>query len=341
MWHPDSFLEELYQEHAPSHSFTATTIEEWHSWRSELVNRLILAIALPERHTDEVVIKIVERQDCGAYMRERIEFITGPRLTMPCYVLIPKEGQAPYPAIVACPGHGYGAKQLIGLEPDGSVRTSAPGIYKDYPIELVHRGFMVIVPELLGLGDRRLLQDKDQLPQVSSCARLATNLLVAGKTLLGQRVREMMDCVAYLSAHPNVIHDRIGCMGFSGGGLVLAITAAIDERIRAAVISGYTNTYKDSILAKPHCLDNYIPGILNIAELPDLFGLIAPRALFIESGLEDLGFPIAGAKRAISRLQTVYTTLDRSEQLETDLHAGHHEVSGCRSFDWLEEHLKV
>jgi len=220
------------------------------------------------------------------------------------------------------------------------VREGAPGIYKDYPIQLVHRGFIVIVPEMLGLGDRRLAQDRDRPPEANSCARLATNLLAAGKTLLGQRVREMMDCVDYLIASDAVIPERIGCMGFSGGGLVLAMTAAIDERIRASVISGYTNTYRDSILAKPHCFDNYIPGILNIAEMPDLFSLVAPRALFIESGLDDLGFPIDGVRRAIEQLQTVYALLDKTDQFATDLHAGKHEVGGLRSLPWLEEQLK-
>jgi dienelactone hydrolase len=347
MWNPDDFLDQLYANQA-LHAFKAKTQEEWREWRAGLKETLIRAIALPERDDIRLDPVSLERVDCGDYIREHIQLTTDPFLKMPCYLLIPKlisqnmlsqDGHASNPAIVACPGHGYGYKELIGLLPDGSVREGEPGIYKDYPLELVRRGFIVIVPELLGLGDRRLQQDQDKEPNDNSCFRLSTNLLMAGKTLVGYRVHEMMCCMDYLLSRHDVAPQSIGCMGFSGGGLVMALTAAIDERIRAAVISGYTNTYRDSILAKPHCADNYIPGLLNAAELPDIWGLIAPRALLIESGEEDRGFPIAGAMKALDHLKTIYRVVDAEEQLEEDIHPGKHEVSGAKAYYWLQRHL--
>ena len=61
-------------------------------------------------------------------------------------------------------------------------------------------------------------------------------------------------------------------------------SAALEPRIRAAFISGYLNTFRDSIMSLSHCIDNYVPGILNWAEMYDVAGLIAPRPLFAESG---------------------------------------------------------
>ncbi|WP_240763179.1 alpha/beta hydrolase family protein [Paenibacillus thalictri] len=197
----------------------------------------------------------------------------------------------------------------------------------------------MIIPELLGLGDRRLNQDRDKDPKENSCFRLSTNLLMAGKTLAGLRVHEMMSCIDYLLSRGDVDAGRIGCMGFSGGALVSALTAAVDERIRAAVISGYANTYEDSILAKPHCADNYIPGLYRYAEMPDLFGLIAPRPLLIEAGEADRGFPLHGALKAINRLQAIYQAAEASEHIAADVHPGEHEVSGRLAYDWLEVHL--
>ena len=89
-----------------------------------------------------------------------------------------------------------------------------------------------------------------------------------------------------------LMRHKIGCMGISGGGLVAAFTSILDERIKATVISGYTSTFKGSIMDRRHCLDNYIPGILEYTEMPDLIGLIAPRALFIEAGTADHLFPL-------------------------------------------------
>ncbi len=57
------------------------------------------------------------------------------------------------------------------------------------------------------------------------------------------------------------------------------------------------NTFKDSVMAMPHCIDNFVPGLLDIAELPDILGLIAPRPLLIESGTKDPIFPIVAAKK--------------------------------------------
>jgi dienelactone hydrolase len=340
MWNPDEFLDQLYASHAPKHSFKANTFMEWSEWRTALKEILLKAIVLPPRNDINLQPVVLERVDCGDYFREHIQLTTDPFLKMPAYLLIPKNGKSIHPAVVSCPGHGYGYKELIGLLPDGSVRQGAPGIYNDYPIELVKRGFVVIVPELLGLGDRKLLQDRDKEPKENSCFRLSTNLLMVGKTLAGYRVHEMMCCVDYLLSRHDTVPDRIGCMGFSGGGLVLALTAAIDERIRAAVISGYTNTYRDSILAKPHCSDNYIPGILNAAELPDIIGLIAPRPLLIQSGQEDRGFPIEGAIKAINHLKVIYQVLNAETFLEDDIHPGKHEISIEKACDWLQIHLQ-
>ena len=46
------------------------------------------------------------------------------------------------------------------------------------------------------------------------------------------------------------------------------------------MISGYLNTFRDCIMSVSHCIDNYVPGILNWAEMYDVAGLIAPRRCF-------------------------------------------------------------
>ncbi|MBW7454048.1 alpha/beta hydrolase family protein, partial [Paenibacillus sepulcri] len=187
MWTPDAFLEQIY-ERTPDYSFKSGTYAEWADWRPALVNALKRAIVLPAAEAVNPDPVVLGREDYGAYVREHLLLRTAPHLTMPCYLLIPKNAVPPYPAVIACPGHGYGYKQLIGLLPDGSDRAGEPGSYKDYPVELVKRGMLVIVPELLGLGDRRLEQDQAKDPKENSCFRLATNLLMAGKTLAGYRV---------------------------------------------------------------------------------------------------------------------------------------------------------
>ena len=76
-------------------------------------------------------------------------------------------------------------------------------------------------------------------------------------------------------------------MGNSSGGTVSFFAACADRRIRLAVVSCSFCTYADSWLAVRHCACGYVPGIMKVADMPDLAGLIAPRNLIIVAGKKD------------------------------------------------------
>jgi len=284
--------------------------------------------------------EVIERVLCDGYIRQRVVITTYAGLRMPLYVLIP-DTVGRLPAIIACHGHGYGSKEIVGLEPDGSDRNGGSGLHKDFAISLVKRGFIVAAPELLGFGDRRFPEDVILGPKANSCFRLSAQLMMVGQTLAGHRIYETMRVIDYLQTLSYVLPDQIGCMGISGGGLVAAFTAALDERISASVVSGYANTFHGSILDRNHCLDNYIPGILLESDLPDIIGLIAPRPLLIEAGNDDLVFPIASAKEAYRKLEYIYEAANATDRLTADFFSGGHEISGARAFDWFVEQFDI
>jgi dienelactone hydrolase len=325
---------------APRSSAFRTDIP-YGQWRTGLAAGLARRLGrFPERPAQLQPI-LMERTICNGYTRERIEITTYEGLRMPLYLLIPEQPlSSPAPAVLAIHGHGYGSREITGLQPDGSDREGDPGLHKDFAVSLVKRGFVVAAPELLGFGDRRLVEDlASGEPGRNSCFRLSSALLMAGQTMAGYRIYESMRALDYLQTREEVRSERIGIMGISGGGLVAGFTAALDERIACAVVSGYANTFADSILTRNHCLDNYIPGILLEAEMPDLLGLIAPRGLFLESGDADPLFGPDGAKQALARLQQIYTASGRGGQVEADFFAGGHEIHGEPAFAWLLKQL--
>jgi predicted esterase len=244
------------------------------------------------------------------------------------------------PAVIACHGHGYGSKEIVGLEPDGKTPAKEPGYQQQFAVELVKRGFVVAAPELLGFGDRKTEEDARK-DAYSSCHAISTYLLHMGHTMAGHRVYETIRVADYLLTRSDVQADRIGIMGISGGGLVALFAAALDERIRAAVISGYVNMFKDSILSIHHCVDNYIPGLGRHAEMPDIAGLVAPRPLLVESGKQDPIFPIEATKQAYAQLRKVYQLLGEEGKLEADFFEGDHRISGAKAYDWLIRWLQV
>lgn len=335
MWSADRYLQTLYKKASEVHHHTYND-----EWKETLKSKFHKSLGGFEHNDESLDPMILEQIDLGSYRRLRIEISTIDSLKMPVYVLIPKTKRTKkLPAVLAIHGHGYGSKEVVGLNPDGSKRSDL-GYHKKFAVELVHKGVVVIAPELIGFGDRKLQADQGSgSPNDNSCYMIASQLLILGKTLAGLRVEECRRVINYIQTLPEVDENRIGCMGISGGGLVAAFTSIFDARIKATVISGYTNTFKASIMARRHCLDNYIPGILEYSEMPDLIGLIAPRPLFIEAGTEDHLFPIKDVVLAIERLKEIYQNFNAENLLASHIFEGGHEISGEESFDWLVDKI--
>ena len=128
-------------------------------------------------------------------------------------------------------------------------------------------------------------------------------------------------------------------MGISGGGLTTTFAAALDPRIRAAFVSGYLNTFLDSVYTISHCIDNYIPGILHWCEMYDVGGLIAPRPLFVESGDKDNIFPDHASRLSFERVKQVYEIFGKADLAEQEVFPGEHSFWGKRGLPFMAKHL--
>ncbi|XEC93281.1 dienelactone hydrolase family protein [Paenibacillus tarimensis] len=338
MWQGDLFLQQLYDETAKIRKAERADMKsEEQTNRLKCSLRKSLGQFTPAGNIAPVRL---ERVVCDGYIRERVELSVVSGLSFGAYVLIPEGASGKLPAVVAVHGHGYGSRQICGMKPDGTPDTEGSDIYRHFAVQLVKKGMIVIAPDVIGFGERRMQSDLAENPNApSSCYRMSTQLLLLGKTLTGLRVAEMLGTVDYFSARDDVDPQRIGIVGFSGGSLIAYVSSVLDERIRASVLIGFPNTFKDSIMAVHHCVCNYTPGILMKAELPELMGLVAPRPLFLESGESDPIFPAAGFMQAVRELEPIYERHGATNRLSFDLFPGVHEVSGRKSFDWLHQQL--
>lgn len=337
-WQGDTLLKQLYTDTAAQHSLSFAEEGQDRSQGRTLLQQLIGIF--PSNDSDEV--KLLETVDCGTYIRKRIELSASPYSSFAAYVLIPKHLTTPAPAVIAIHGHGYGSREIVGLLPNGETDLNTPGIHQHYAVQLVNRGLITIAPDVIGFGERRLAEDMARNAEVAnSCDSLSSRMLLMGKTLAGFRVHELLKVVDALSEMPEVDAERIGIMGFSGGALIAYLTAVLDQRIRATVLTGFTNTYQDSILHIHHCICNYIPGQAVYADLPQWIGLIAPRPLFVEGGKGDPIFPLQGVEQAITQLQHIYLQHHAEEQFAYDLFEGSHEISGRYAYDWIQKKLAI
>ena len=330
----------VYDAIRPSLSFNATSPTAAQRWRWRARRKLEeLLGGLP---AEKVALRAetLETKDFGTYTRERVVFQTREHLSAIGYLLLPKEGKRPLPAVVCLPGHGRGADDVVGIEADGTQRTTrGTGYAKDYALQCVEHGYATFALEQLGFGARRDEAARRSGPATDSCRPAATSALLFGQTMAGWRVWDAMRTIDYLATRPEVDAKRVATLGASGGGTIALLTAALDARVRAAVVSAYFNTFRDSIVSISHCPDNYVPGMLQAMELYDLAGLVAPRALFVESGEKDRIFPIHGFRTAVERAERIYASSGTAEKFGSETHPGAHEFHGVGAFAFLAKQL--
>ena len=157
--------------------------------------------------------------------------------------------------------------------------------------------------------------------------------------MAGWRAWDAMRAIDFLETRSEVDPGRVAMMGISGGGTVALYASALDERVKASVLSCSFCTYRDSIYSVAHCIDNYVPGLLRDFEMADVAGLIAPRYLFCESGSKDDIFPERGFQAAIDHAKKAYASLNASEKIDSEVFDGGHLFHGKKAFqrlrDWL------
>lgn len=337
---PLQFLKRVGGQARPRYEFAAGTPEEWERWRDGLRSALaaVLGLGLMERSPLRVWPGPVDKLD--GYTRHAFTIETAPGLFAPAFLLVPDGPALPRPGILCCHGHWEGMNDLVALDPEGGPRREGEGYQHDFALQAVRAGFVALVWDQFGFGRRRDDAFNQRHNLASGCEHPSKVALHFGLTTAGIRVWDAMRMIDFLQGRPEALPDRIGIVGISGGGLVAQFTAALDERIKAACVSGYCNRYESCILNIHHCIDNFVPGLGRLANNDDIACLIAPRPLLIESGLEDHIFPIEATQTALGKLERCYELLGAGTALEADLFEGGHEFHGVRTWEFFAKHLE-
>ena len=284
---------------------------------------------LPERVP--LAYETLESTDLETYRRERVVFDTEDTMSVPAYLLVPHDRADPGPAMLAVHGHGPGKSEACGLE-----RTGTP--HADYAHQLALRGYVVLAPDLRCFGERLDWNPDDHY----ACDTNLVHAVMAGVSPLTQNLWDMARALDALQQHPLVDPARIGVAGLSYGGTISLFLAAWDERVAAAVVSGYFSSWAESHkMPWNMCGSQVLPGMLGQLEHLDVASLIAPRPLLIESGTGDDLFPATVAAAEAAKLRTVYesTAADATDRLVHDVFEGVHEWHGVEAYPFLERWL--
>ena len=240
----------------------------------------LLGFAPPEAPLAFSVLDVRERD---GYAEHRVAF-AGAEGAVPAYLLVP-DGEGPFPGVVAHHQHHrqwhWGKSEVAGRVGD-PLQAFGPA--------LARRGVVVLAPDAVGFEDRRAtgpgIEPRDgDGPQYMNDMSYR---LVRGRLLMTTVLGDAAAALSALTAHPAVDAARVGVLGHSMGGTTTLFHAALDERVMFAAASGAASSYARRMADRtPIELAQVVPGILGVADIDGVAGLVAPRRLLLVSATED------------------------------------------------------
>lgn len=273
--------------------------------RTKLFGLLRLDDLLASRKSIDLNPKEILTEDKGGYMLKEIEINSTPDRRIRIIFTVPARTKGPWPAVVSIHGHSGHLRDVYD-------KTS---IYKGFAAELAARNYVTIAAMV---SQHKVYEN--------------------GRTLMGERLWDLMRCVDYLESLDEVEKNRIGCAGLSLGGEMAMWLGAMDERIKATVSSGFL-TKMDQL--EHHCLCWKFPGLRELVDFADIYSLIAPRPLQCQNGLKEppSDFTVALAREALKEIEIIYTDFKQPEKVSLIAHEGAHEIDLPSLLAFFEKEL--
>ena len=279
---------------------------DFESWRNRLRERWIELLGRMPAARCPLDVRTDDEQDLGDCVQVRLSFASEPGARVPATLLVPK-GVSSRPATVIClQGHSSGHHISLGQALYSGDAQSVEGD-RDFARQAVARGYAALAVEQRCLGlrlDRR--RADGALQGDERCRHASLVAMLVGRTMAGERAWDVSRACDLIESIPQLDPQRIACMGNSGGGTATWYAATIEPRISAIMPSCSVCEYAPSIGVLDHCTDNYVPGVLQYFDMPDLAGLIAPRPACIVAGRHDAIFPFDAMQRSFDRVSAIY-----------------------------------
>lgn len=282
-------------------SFAFDDSQNFADWQTRAREKLNELLGLPLDRCDGN-LEIEYEKDLEDHTEYRFTVQTEPGYYVPCHLLLPKSGGEKIPLMICLSGHGAGMHIALGVTKTEKDEVSL----REWP----HRA---MAPRAIKEGRAALVIEARNFGECSlngygtSCTEAAKIAILSGRTVIGERVWDVMRILdEVLDAFEVIDSENISCTGNSGGGTATYYLACLDERISVAAPSCSICNFEYSIAAMPHCLCNHIPSIRKYFEMGDLAGLIAPRKLIIAAGEQDSIFPKDGTLKTFETIKNMY-----------------------------------
>ncbi len=307
------------------------TPEQCRAWQTERRQRFEAAVGkFPERCPLES--RVVGQLDGDGYRVEKIILQSRPQHHVTAALYVPA-GKGPFAAVLVACGHSRTAK--------------AADYNQAMCIALAQHGVAAMCYDPIGQGERSQLIDADGRP-VQSGTTTEHFLMGVGSILVGRntahyRIWDGMRCLDYLASRHDIVADKLGCTGCSGGGTMTSYLMALDDRIACAAPACYITTFERLIQTiGPQDAEQNIFGQLAFGmEQTDYLLMRAPKPTLVCATTEDF-FDITGTWDTMRQAKRFYGWLSASECVDVIEGPGKHGIGplGRRTMvQWMRRWL--
>ncbi len=238
----------------------------------------LLGFAVPP--ASDLLVRAVRERD--GYVEQVVSY-EGDESQVPALLLVPDQPSGA--GVVAHHQHHaqwqFGKSEVAGLCGDP---------WQAFGPALARQGVTVLAHDAVGFEDRRPGGPGTDVRESDASDYFTTMCyrLVRGRPLMCTVLADAAAAHSVLATLDGVEEARIGALGHSMGGASALLHAVLDTRVAFAVVSGSACTYRER-MARGVGLDcaQAIPGLLELGDLDDIAGLVAPRPLLLCSADED------------------------------------------------------
>lgn len=272
--------------------------------------RLLRCLGGPWPEPCELRPKVQRTEQKDGYRLEFLEYEVEPGDRVPAVLLVPDGVSATSPAPAVAVWHQHNGQWHLGKsEPAGLAGN--PMHFTG--VELAKLGYVVLCPDALCFEER---QDPDGRLKGGNFERFEfLRYVVGGKCMAWKNILDMRRAIDYLVSRAEVQGDRLGCYGHSMGSTHTWLVGPWEPRLKCLVgnccLPTYAAIHRTKLL---HCFPNFIPGLYEFGDTPDVAGLIAPRALHLNFGEKDGGSPIEEVRDAVRQIAAAYAQADAADR---------------------------
>ncbi|MEX2263829.1 MAG: prolyl oligopeptidase family serine peptidase [Bryobacteraceae bacterium] len=272
----------------------------------QAVRRKIRKCFGPDPERTPLNARVAGTVERDAYRIEKVIFESRPGFLVTANLYVPKGRQFPLPGVVGTCGHSANGK--------------AGGTYQAFSQGLARLGYVVLIFDPIGQGERMQYVDASLKPRLGEGTRehlhAGNQQFLVGESFAMWRAWDGIRALDYLLSRKEVDPKQVGVTGNSGGGTMTTWLCGLDPRWTMAAPSCFVTTFRRNMENELSAdTEQCPPKALALGlDHDDFIAAMAPRPVIL-LGKERDYFDARGHEEAYLRLKRLYRLLGAEESI--------------------------